>query len=105
VMASLNRFTAQGICDALNRTMKGEKFEIFLSGGGMHNPLLIRNITELLTNVIIRDTAELGVSPDAKEAVLFATLANECLVGQPIDFGPGQTRIPYVHMGKISLPD
>jgi len=105
VMASLNRFTAQGICDALNRTMKGEKFEIFLSGGGMHNPLLIRNITALLTNVIIRDTAELGVSPDAKEAVLFATLANECLVGQPIDFGPGQTRIPYVHMGKISLPD
>ena len=105
VMASLNRFTAQGICDALNRTMKGEKFEIFLSGGGMHNPLLIRNITELLTNVIIQDTAELGVSPDAKEAVLFATLANECLVGQPIDFGPGQTRIPYVHMGKISLPD
>ncbi len=104
VMASLNRFSALGICDAITRSLKGEKFEIFLSGGGMHNPLLIRNIKELLPGAVIRDTAELGVSPDAKEAVLFATLANECLVGNRIDFGPGQSRVPSVHMGKISLP-
>lgn len=104
VMATLNRFSAIGICNALTRTLKGEKFEIFLSGGGMHNPLLIQNIIELIPGVTVRDTAELGVSPDAKEAVLFATLANECLVGEQIDFGPGQTRVPSVHMGKISLP-
>ncbi|MBW7466915.1 anhydro-N-acetylmuramic acid kinase [Pontibacter aydingkolensis] len=104
VMATLNRFSAIGICDALSKNLEGEQFEIFLSGGGMYNPLLIRNIKELTNNVTIRDTAELGVSPDAKEAVLFATLANESLVGELIDFGPGQTRVPSVHMGKISLP-
>ncbi|WP_299823778.1 anhydro-N-acetylmuramic acid kinase [uncultured Pontibacter sp.] len=104
VMASLNRFSAIGISDALQRTLKGEKFEVFLSGGGMHNPLLIQNIEEMVTGLTIRNTAELGVSPDAKEAVLFATLANECLVGNQINFGPGQTRVPSVHMGKISLP-
>ena len=105
VMATLNRFSAVGICDALARTLKGEKFEIFLSGGGMHNPLLLQNIKELTTGVTVRDTAELGVLPDAKEAVLFATLANECLVGERIDFGAGQMRVPSVHMGKISLPE
>ncbi|MBD1395740.1 anhydro-N-acetylmuramic acid kinase [Pontibacter sp. JH31] len=105
VMASLNRFSASGICEALSRTLQGEKFEIFLSGGGMHNPLLIQNIQEMLPGVTVRNTEELGVSPDAKEAVLFATLANECLVGEPIDFGPGQTRVPSVLMGKISLPE
>lgn len=105
VLATLNRFSARGICDALKRSLTGEGFEIFLSGGGMHNPLLLQNMKELLANVAIRDTAELGVSPDAKEAVLFATLANECLVGDRIDFGPGQTRVPSVHMGKISLPE
>ncbi|MBC5994489.1 anhydro-N-acetylmuramic acid kinase [Pontibacter cellulosilyticus] len=105
VMATLNRFSAAGISDALSRTLKGEKFEVFMSGGGMHNPLLIQNLQELIPGLSVRDTAELGVSPDAKEAVLFATLANECLVGKRIDFGPGQTRVPSVHMGKISLPE
>jgi anhydro-N-acetylmuramic acid kinase len=105
VMASLNRFSASGICGALNRTLQGENFEIFLSGGGMHNPLLIRNIQELLPGVSIRNTEALGISPDAKEAVLFATLANECLVGERIDFGAGQMRVPSVLMGKISLPE
>lgn len=105
VMATLNRFSAVGICNALNKTLQGQKFEIFLSGGGMHNPLLIENIKELIEGVTIRNTAELGVSPDAKEAVLFATLANECLVGELLDFGSGLLRIPSVHMGKISLPE
>lgn len=105
VMASLNQFSAISICNALKRTLGAERFEVFLSGGGMHNPLLIRNIEQRLTGVVIRDTAELGVSPDAKEAVLFATLANECLVGDKLDFGPGKMRIPSVHMGKISLPE
>lgn len=105
VMASLNRFSATGICTALTSSIQGEDFEIFLSGGGMHNPLLIRNIKEMLPNVSVRDTAELNVLPDAKEAVLFATLANECLAGEPVDFGPGQKRVPSVLMGKISLPD
>lgn len=104
VMATLNRFSATGICDALKRALKGETFEIFLSGGGMHNPLLVQNIKELLPNVVIKNTAELGIAPDAKEAVLFATLANECLVGNSISFGSEKNNIPSVQMGKISLP-
>lgn len=105
VMASLNRFSAVAICGALTRSLGDAVFEIFLSGGGMHNPLLIQNINELLPGATVRNTAELGVSPDAKEAVLFATLANECLVGEPIPFGPGKRRVPSVLMGKISLPE
>ncbi|ALJ01474.1 anhydro-N-acetylmuramic acid kinase [Rufibacter tibetensis] len=104
VMATLNRFSATAICEAISRSTNEEQFEIFLSGGGMHNPLLLQNITQLLSGAVIRNTAELGVSPDAKEAVLFATLANECLVGEKIDFGTGKQSIPSVQMGKISLP-
>ncbi|WP_299761696.1 anhydro-N-acetylmuramic acid kinase [uncultured Pontibacter sp.] len=105
VMATLNRFSAVAICEAISRSIKGGQFEIFLSGGGMHNPLLIQNINEMIEHVTVRNTAELGVSPDAKEAVLFATLANECLVGEQTNFGAGQDRVPSVHMGKISLPE
>jgi anhydro-N-acetylmuramic acid kinase len=104
VMASLNRFSAAAICEALKKCLANERFDIFLSGGGMHNPLLIQNIHELLPDVNIRDTNALGISPDAKEAVLFATLANECLSGEQTYFGANRNRVPAVHMGKISLP-
>lgn len=104
VMATLNRFSAEAICHALSTSLKGDDFEIFISGGGMHNPLLRRNINDLLPGVSIKDTSMLGVAPDAKEAVLFATLANEALSGSLVSFGSHENHIPAVHMGKISLP-
>ncbi|WP_299707973.1 anhydro-N-acetylmuramic acid kinase [uncultured Pontibacter sp.] len=103
VMASLNRFTAEGIAKAVKDAGVEHDAEIFLSGGGMHNPLLLENLRDLLTAVPLRDTQALGILPDAKEAVLFATLANECLAAERIDFG--SARIPSIRMGKISLPD
>jgi anhydro-N-acetylmuramic acid kinase len=52
----------------------------------------------------VRTTAELGVPGDAKEAILFAVLANESLAGGKIDFGK-RAKIPSVCMGKLSFPD
>jgi anhydro-N-acetylmuramic acid kinase len=45
----------------------------------------------------------LGISGDAKEAVLFAILANESLAGGKLNFGR-RSRVPTVSMGKISFP-
>ncbi|MCU0368127.1 MAG: anhydro-N-acetylmuramic acid kinase, partial [Cyclobacteriaceae bacterium] len=46
---------------------------------------------------------ELGISGDAKEAVLFAVLANEALAGGRLKFG-NRSKVPSVSMGKISFP-
>jgi anhydro-N-acetylmuramic acid kinase len=100
-MATLNRFTADTIVDALQRTMKQNSFTVYASGGGMHNPLLMRNIHEQLSNATFKDITDLNVNPDAKEAVLFALLANETLCGGNTHFGNG---LPNVSMGKISFP-
>jgi len=103
VLATLCEFTAVGIIEAITRSMGGrEDFEIYLSGGGMHNPLLAEKLS-LKLNKKLKDTKELEVDPDAKEAVLFGLLANECVTGGRLDFGnrPG---LPSVVMGKISLP-
>ncbi|WP_432714262.1 anhydro-N-acetylmuramic acid kinase [Pedobacter sp.] len=103
ILATLCEFTATSIVNAINRSMGGlQDFEIYMSGGGMHNPLLVKKIGEKL-NKTLKDTKELEIDPDAKEAVLFALLANECLTGGRLDFGsrPG---LPAVLMGKISLP-
>jgi anhydro-N-acetylmuramic acid kinase len=76
---------------------------IYTSGGGMHNPLLMDYLKELLPNFEFLRTDELGISGDAKEAVLFATLANEALCGGKTDFG-SRRGVPSVSMGKVSFP-
>jgi anhydro-N-acetylmuramic acid kinase len=104
-MATLNRFSADMIVAALTSGFaKNDHFTIYSSGGGMHNPLLMENIKSQLPHVTFLTTADLGINPDAKEAVLFATLANECICGRRINYGSGRNGIPTVSLGKISLP-
>jgi len=105
IMATLNRFTAITIVDALKRSMNSDKaFSIYTSGGGMHNPLLMEHFESLLPGYHFQSTNELGVNPDAKEALLFAVLANECVAGGNMVIGNGTNDIPSVSMGKISFP-
>lgn len=104
VMATLNLFSADTIVYAIQKVIgKEEAYTFYVSGGGMHNPLLMQNITEQLPGVVFRSTKELHINPDAKEAVLFAVLANETVCGGNIHFGKGRNGIPNVSMGKISF--
>ena len=106
VMATLNRFSADMIIAAIQQTTAQlDKFVIYASGGGIHNPLLMAQIQAALPAVVIKTTSELGINPDAKEAVLFAVLANECLVGGKLKFSNAREGIPGVTMGKISFAD
>lgn len=105
VMATLNRFSADTIVHAIQKVIDPkEAYTFYVSGGGMHNPLLMKNITEQLPGVTFRSTKELSINPDAKEAVLFAVLANETVCGGNVHFGQGRNGIPNVSMGKISFP-
>jgi len=105
IMATLNRFSAETTADAIKRCIeKNESYSIYVSGGGMHNPLLIENIKSQLTGMKFYTTDTLHIAPDAKEAVLFALLANECVCGEKINVGKGRNKIPSVTMGKISFP-
>ncbi|RZK73398.1 MAG: anhydro-N-acetylmuramic acid kinase, partial [Pedobacter sp.] len=106
VMATLNRFTGQVIVNAISVAKKGNTdnpVAVYLSGGGMHNSVLCSFLKGSLPEVQFYTTADLGIEPDAKEAVLFALLANETLVGEGIGFGNGED-VPAVNMGKICFP-
>lgn len=103
ILATLTRFSAETICEAIQRVTGKKKFAIYLSGGGAHNPLLTQWIRELLSLKSLPSTDVLGIPGDAKEAILFAVLANEACAGKPIQFGK-RTKIPSITMGKISLP-
>ncbi|MFN8347880.1 MAG: anhydro-N-acetylmuramic acid kinase [Spirosomataceae bacterium] len=104
LMATLTRFSAETIAEAILKVCKKEEsYHLYLSGGGMHNPAIISALHQLLPNYPMAVTDSLGVAGDAKEAALFAILANETLCGDLTDFG-NREGVPSISMGKISFP-
>jgi anhydro-N-acetylmuramic acid kinase len=104
VMATLNRFSAETITACIESSIpKGTIFNLYSSGGGVHNPVLMGHLTSLLPNATFYSSEILGINPDAKEAILFALLANEAVAGTPLFAGGHATKIPTT-MGKISFP-
>jgi anhydro-N-acetylmuramic acid kinase len=104
IITTLTLFTATTIVDAIYKLIpRSESFTVYTSGGGMHNPMIMQHLKSLLPNIQIESSEKLGIQPDAKEAILFAVLANEAVAGTPMMAGNNATKIP-VSMGKISFP-
>jgi len=108
LLATLTRLSAETISEAIqfaakNTSYELENFKVYMSGGGANNPLLVKWLKELLPCKFYKSD-DLGILSDAKEAVLFALLANETVVGGDFNFGT-KKGIPSVTMGKISFPD
>lgn len=105
IMRTLNAFSAETIEEALKRSFKDSRnVVVYSSGGGMHNPLLMTSIKNALPDFKFFTTQDVNIHPDAKEAVLFAILANETVAGGSTVIGGGRKDIPAVSMGKISFP-
>ncbi len=104
LMATITRFSAETIAETIKKAAgKKEKYKIYLSGGGMHNPLIIKHLNQLLPGFTLENSNILGIDGDAKEAILFAILANETVAGGDINFGARES-VPSVSFGKISFP-
>ncbi len=104
LLATLTKFTACSIANTVLQVC-GEPagIHIYMSGGGAHNPLVAKYLHELLPGANFAGTDVLGIDGDAKEAILFALLANETVAGEAINFG--RAGMPSVCFGKISFPN
>lgn len=69
--------TARSVADAVRRFARPAPDRVIASGGGVRNPTLMRMLARALAPVPLETTAAYGLDPDAKEAVLFALLAQE----------------------------
>ncbi len=104
LLATLSLCSARSIASSIDALGAAEDAAIYVSGGGARNPTLMANIRrELAHRHQVFTTDELGIDPDAKEAVLFAVLANETIAGRGIADGR-IAGMPSISMGKISLP-
>ena len=98
--------TALSIADALNRWVlpRTKLAQLIVSGGGARNPLILAQLSAALGGIEVVTTESLGLPGDAKEAFIFALLADETLHGRPSNL-PSATgaRRPAL-LGKICYP-
>lgn len=105
LVATVTELSAKTIAQSiLSNVRKPQDSQIYVSGGGAHNPVLINRLKELLGQKNLHDFSKIGFDPDAKEAIIFAVLANEMLAGDGFEFeSNGEKR--RINFGKISFPD
>jgi anhydro-N-acetylmuramic acid kinase len=103
LLRTLAQFSADSIAVGIKQVIGEQDFHFYWSGGGMHNPVLTGAIRAHFPSSAFAATDELGIPGDAKEAVLFAILANEAVAGGMVDFG-SRGKVPSVSMGKICWP-
>ncbi len=103
VLRTTTELTAISIVRSIERWVfpRFRPAELIVSGGGVHNRLLMNRIAAELKGVAILGSEALGVSEDAKEAMAFAILAYETFHGRPANL-PSATgaRHPVV-LGKL----
>jgi anhydro-N-acetylmuramic acid kinase len=103
LIATLTRFSAEAIARSYREMLPAMPDEVFVSGGGALNPVLMRHLKELLAPIRVDTSAALGVDPEAKEAISFAVLANQTLFGMagniPAVTGAAGPRV----LGKVSF--
>jgi anhydro-N-acetylmuramic acid kinase len=106
LISTVTELSAVTIADFIRFFVQQKKVnQVYVSGGGLHNPVLLKRINKLLGDVEIKGISALGIDPDAKEAVIFAVLANEMLSGEGFSFDTSAGKVESINFGKISLPN
>jgi anhydro-N-acetylmuramic acid kinase len=82
VQTTLLELTCVSITDSILEQCSGAQ-EIYLCGGGAHNLTLRRRLAALLPDCSVQTTSDIGVDSDYLEAIAFAWLAQQTLLGLP----------------------
>lgn len=80
IQATLLELTARSVAAAITRHAP-EADEVLACGGGVHNSMLMARLGELLAPRAVLSTSRYGVDPDFVEAIAFAWLARQRLLG------------------------
>ncbi len=76
--------------------------EVFVSGGGAHNPALLAMLRKALNPIPVMMSSEVGLDVDAKEAVAFAVMAYETAHARPSNVPQATGAKRPVLLGKLT---
>lgn len=83
ITATVTEWTAYSIAKSLHDFVLPNTAiaEMIVSGGGSYNPVLMASLANRLPGVRVAPIDDYGMPSDAKEAIAFAILGNECVHG------------------------
>ena len=106
LVATATAFTAEALARTYTAHVAAQApvERILVSGGGVHNPTLLRAIEIRLPDIEVASTASIGLDPDFKEAIAFATFAVMTLFAPPCDTTTITGADHPVRLGKLTFP-
>jgi anhydro-N-acetylmuramic acid kinase len=104
LIATATALTAESIALAVRNFVLPEMRvdEIFVSGGGTHNPTLMRMLRKAMDTIPVMETTEVGLDVDAKEAIAFAVMAYETAHSRPSNVPMATGAKRSVVLGKVT---
>lgn len=84
------------------RQLHGRFQDLIVSGGGVHNAQIMGQIAALLPDLTVTRSTDVGIDPDAKEAIAFAVLAHETWRGRPSNLPSATGARRGAILGKIT---
>lgn len=102
LLATITDYTAFTIYYSIKNHCKLTPDRLIVGGGGANNHTLMSYIRKYLPDTEVITNEDLGLSGDAKEAVAFALLANDCIYGVPNNAPKATGALHHVVMGKIT---
>jgi anhydro-N-acetylmuramic acid kinase len=105
IVATITSYTSQTISMNIKEYIDPfyETTEVLIGGGGVHNEVLMKSLQKQLKQKVT-SMEKLNFSSDAKEAIAFAILGNECLHGRPNNLPSATGADRPVVMGKLVMP-
>jgi anhydro-N-acetylmuramic acid kinase len=106
LLATATAFTARSIAAAY-RDFIGPQHrvdEVILGGGGSYNATLRRMLAEQLAESVVCTHEDFGINGEAKEALAFALLGNETVLGRPSNVPSATGAAHPAILGTIVLP-
>lgn len=107
LIATVVEFIAETLRHAIKAHLKLSlnSLQVVLAGGGVRNPYLVERIRSKLEPADVVTADQVGVPPQAREALSFALFADEVVRGKAVTY-PAITGIERpALLGKLSLPD
>ncbi len=106
IIATASEFTAYAVYEGVKKfaLKKHQAGQLIVSGGGARNNYLMAALRRYFAPAKVHSIDRFGVSSEAKEAICFAILANECIAGNPANMPSVTGAKKKIILGKICRP-
>ena len=96
-------FTAKSIVENMTRlrNFTPDNSRLIISGGGVHHPLIMQDLSQFTGHGKIFDSNKVGINPDMKESLLMAILGVACVKGIPANMPSVTGADTYAVLGEI----